>query len=162
MCECGKKIYVAYDEQPSHIQKMKEARDIGKTIEYLKRDGVWATYHGSMWLACNTFRIKPEEAASPHKHAALIKAWADGAEIEYFGPTSQKWIALTHPSWRDCDEYRIKPVPKPDRTFYGVVKEYPNKNPYGGNVGPFDTNPENNIKLVFDGETGKLKSVSLL
>lgn len=51
----------------------------------------------------------------PHKHAALIKAWADGAEIElkitYAG--SIKWVALPDIGiWHESEEYRIKPIPK--------------------------------------------------
>ncbi len=43
-----------------------------------------------------------------HKHAALIKAWADGAEIqqEIFGGT---WIDHPDPSWNPGIRYRIKP-----------------------------------------------------
>ncbi len=44
----------------------------------------------------------------PHKHAELIKAWADGAEIEY-KVHNGGWVALEHPSWDDHNEYRIKP-----------------------------------------------------
>ena len=42
-----------------------------------------------------------------HKHAELIKAWADGAEIEY-KVHNGGWVALEHPSWDDHNEYRIK------------------------------------------------------
>ena len=55
----------------------------------------------------------------PHKHAELIKAWADGAEIEYRIYSVDSWT-----DWKDCVEptwitdwdfeYRIKPEPKPD------------------------------------------------
>ena len=44
----------------------------------------------------------------PHKHAELIKAFADGAEIEY-KVYNGGWVALEHPSWDDHNEYRIKP-----------------------------------------------------
>ena len=44
----------------------------------------------------------------PHKHADLIKAWADGAEIqchyEYYG-----WIDTSYPEWWEFNKYRIKP-----------------------------------------------------
>lgn len=43
-----------------------------------------------------------------HKHAELIKQWADGAEIEY-KVHNGGWVALEHPSWEDRNEYRIKP-----------------------------------------------------
>ncbi len=44
-----------------------------------------------------------------HKHAELIKAWADGAVIEY-KVHNGGWVALEHPSWDDHNEYRIKPT----------------------------------------------------
>ena len=45
------------------------------------------------------------------KHAALIHAWADGAEIEYFNKDSLEWMKVVgnNPSWFDDTEYRIKP-----------------------------------------------------
>lgn len=46
----------------------------------------------------------------PHKHAELIKAWADGAEIEMKNGTL--WtdcVQPNNPSWSNSVEYRIKP-----------------------------------------------------
>lgn len=43
----------------------------------------------------------------PHKHAELIKAWADGAEIEYFN-TNGSWYPLAFPQWDTNIFYRIK------------------------------------------------------
>lgn len=59
----------------------------------------------------------------PHKHCELIKAWADGAEIQY-----------RHSSldWADCDEligwyketeYRIKPREFEQYAWYPVMRE---------------------------------------
>ncbi len=46
-----------------------------------------------------------------HKHAESIKAWADGAKIQY-RYLSKEWEDATHPNWdHDC-EYRIKPEEK--------------------------------------------------
>ena len=45
----------------------------------------------------------------PHKHAELIKAWADGAEIEAFDSCIDSWIKASSPSWGNQIEYRIKP-----------------------------------------------------
>ena len=45
----------------------------------------------------------------PHKHAALIKAWADGAEIEFRSLADEKWYVTTSPNWFPRMEYRIKP-----------------------------------------------------
>lgn len=48
----------------------------------------------------------------PHKHAELIKAWADGAIIEHgsSGGGRKGWcLTQSNPSWHDEVEYRIKP-----------------------------------------------------
>jgi hypothetical protein len=46
-----------------------------------------------------------------HKHCDLIKAWADGAEIQQKHPVDPtKWEEISkYPSWSDGMEYRIKP-----------------------------------------------------
>lgn len=47
---------------------------------------------------------------TPHKHAALIKAWADGAEIQW--RRGDEWMScLPSPAWYEDKEYRIKPEP---------------------------------------------------
>lgn len=44
-----------------------------------------------------------------HKHAELIKKWADGAEIQVFdGFFNHDWVDCYNPSWDDDLEYRIK------------------------------------------------------
>lgn len=45
----------------------------------------------------------------PHKHAELIKQWADGAEIQVYTDT---WHDDSFPLWRPNLEYRIKPEEK--------------------------------------------------
>ena len=54
----------------------------------------------------------------PHKHAELIKAWADGAEIERYWTDSktgnQFWLIDNEPMWEEWEEYRIKPDPETD------------------------------------------------
>ena len=46
-----------------------------------------------------------------HKHADLIHAWADGAEIQ-FANVRGDWIDSPNPEWLDYDQYRIKPEEK--------------------------------------------------
>lgn len=49
---------------------------------------------------------------TPHKHAELIKAWADGAEIQFRYPNGA-WIDAAAPSFQDPRaEYRVKPEPQ--------------------------------------------------
>ena len=47
---------------------------------------------------------------TPHKHAELIKAWADGAEIQY-QDFDGSWKD-DYPNWVEGTEYRIKPEEK--------------------------------------------------
>lgn len=47
-----------------------------------------------------------------HKHAELIKAWADGAEIEVKHPANGSWFDAKPPCWDTDYEYRIKPEPR--------------------------------------------------
>ncbi len=41
------------------------------------------------------------------KHEELIKAWADGAGIEYYSTKERKWV-LHNPVWETELDYRIK------------------------------------------------------
>lgn len=50
----------------------------------------------------------------PHKHAEIIKAWADGAEIEWKNPNcaSPVWQPIDNaPMWFQTFDYRVKPQP---------------------------------------------------
>ena len=43
-----------------------------------------------------------------HKHAEVIKAWADGEEIEMF-TCDKTWTPISAPSWLPSWQYRVKP-----------------------------------------------------
>ena len=102
----------------------------------------------------------------PHKHAELIKAWADGAEIERreiycrfdynkdVDVVKEEWIPEQNPTWVWNVEYRIKPEPKPDVVMETVLKLEP--------FPKFVMHGKPNLKLTFDGETGELKSAEVL
>ena len=48
-----------------------------------------------------------------HKHAELIKLWADGAKIQYKDVNGiECWCDTPHPSWDSETTYRIKPEKK--------------------------------------------------
>jgi hypothetical protein len=50
-----------------------------------------------------------------HKHADLIHAWADGAEIQFWSENFHEWcdvIEGTQPDWYPSTQYRIKPEEK--------------------------------------------------
>lgn len=93
----------------------------------------------------------------PHKHAEIIKLWADGAVIEFRVHDADSWATVNEPSWVVHYQYRIKPEPKPDEVRYGVAR-------VGGVdfLGPYNNNISNNIRLTFDGETGQLKAAEVL
>jgi len=122
----------------------------------------------------------------PHKHAELIKAWADGAEIQLKGRNGE-WIDI-FPDWQEKCEYRINPEPKPDvedwhpdvRFEDGVYRfDLPNGDEFVivpkqdevvyGNARSYE-NPcflqtklkDSNLKLTFDGETGELKDAEVI
>lgn len=95
-----------------------------------------------------------------HKHAELIHAWADGAQIQYRAvPGEGEWCdEPRHLIWEEYAEYRIKPEPKPDFVDYAKVFTG-----YNGLVIGFSQRPgEYNVRFTFDGETGKLKSAEVL
>lgn len=109
------------------------------------------------------------EKKVPHKHAALIKAWADGAQIQYKNlsdPTPIDWADVKSPTWRsDCD-YRVKPEPKPDVVLYAyIIKE---KDNLSGCVKIAACYADERLlktdtcMFIFDGETGKLKDAQVL
>ena len=109
----------------------------------------------------------------PHKHAELIKAWADGTEIEWVyatqGDGTKLWAAIPHPVWYESHEYRIKPEPKPDVVLYSLVHRVVHHlpcSPYASISSAYaqfpDPQNQANLKLTFDGETGELKDAEVL
>ena len=49
---------------------------------------------------------------TPHIHAKVIKAWADGAKIQWYNSAIDRWSDILTPSWNIEFKYRIKPEPK--------------------------------------------------
>jgi len=93
-----------------------------------------------------------------HKHADLIHAWADGAEIEHFAEFYKLWEPASTPTWDVNWRYRIKPVPKPDVVRYYAVNLLRSLIHClnDGGCG------SDSLRLTFDGETGKLKSAEVI
>lgn len=102
-----------------------------------------------------------------HRHADLIHAWAEGAEIEYKPVDVSIWkdCGDLEPSWgNDFFEYRIKPEKKPDVVKYvafdmvqGTMMRY--------NRPEHATEFERKcglLRIVMDGETGKLIKAEVL
>jgi len=97
----------------------------------------------------------------PHKHAELIKAWADGAEIEC--RDCRVWYHTKDPRWQEDMEYRIKRETKPDIVKSFVLESNPILGLRLNEISGFQKQPhEDWIQIVFDGETAKMKSVEIL
>ena len=93
----------------------------------------------------------------PHKYAELIKAWADGAEIEVLD-NYMEWKDIgAYTSWHEQSVYRIKPTPiKIDVVMFQHIR----LSPRGNVLAHPDEKP--NIKYIFDGETRQVKSAEVL
>jgi hypothetical protein len=67
---------------------------------------------------------------TPHKHAAIIHAWADGETIEVC--RDGEWTDIKKPAWSLDYDYRIKPSPvmlrhytlKESSYIYSLSKNY--------------------------------------
>lgn len=125
----------------------------------------WVALEGKSGYRYTSSEFRKVEKPVPHKHADLIKAWADGAKIEgRTADTNEYWTLIGHPQWHEHWQYRIKPEPKPDVVVYGRMKDY---------VQELDEYPQvtdiahvksrhDNLKFIFDGETGKLKAAEVV
>ncbi len=98
-------------------------------------------------------------ANAPHKHAELIKKWADGAKIELFSPSMDEWIPVGNPSWCVSSDYRIKSERKPDIVRNVILSNAPNVNAVRMH---YTSEIEANARIVFDGESNQLKELTML
>lgn len=101
---------------------------------------------------------------APHKHADIIKAWADGAEIQCRNRVDPEWKDIgQNPCWFEEIQYRVKPEREPDVVMtraVGIYRMPSEADPHGLlSVGVFGAP---NVRFVFDGETKELKSVEVL
>lgn len=62
---------------------------------------------------------------TPHKHAALIKAWADGAEIQFRRECNARWEDCSDPpGWYYSFQYRVKPQVAKYRRYLGTYPTF--------------------------------------
>jgi len=87
-----------------------------------------------------------------HYHAELIKAWADGAQIECLN-CHNKWVDCPEPFWLENVRYRIKG--KDIVVFYTVSPTQ-----FASTTNNFLAHP--NLKLTFDCNTNKLKKAEVI
>lgn len=104
------------------------------------------------------------EQRRAHVHAAVIKAWADGAQIQLWINSTQEWkdvgVGGYPVIFSAMEKFRVKPEPKPDIIKYYMAScVIDTEKVY---VAPMFYAKHANIKVVFDGETRELKSVELL
>lgn len=94
---------------------------------------------------------------TPHKHAEVIKAWADGHPVEYRMPSQEEWKAVDFryaPAFYEKWEYRVRPQPTLSTQEYHV---------YQAPGHPFPTFTKaypSNLRLLF--ENGKLVGAELI
>jgi hypothetical protein len=89
----------------------------------------------------------------PRKHRDLIIAWANGAEIQ--DKREHGWVDCSAPVWDDDIEYRIK---RKNIEVSGVIvleKEF-------CRFRQARKDESNNIRLMFDWESGNLLSATVL
>lgn len=62
---------------------------------------------------------------TPHKHAEVIKAWADGAQIQFrYPPRYPNWADVDgNPEWYSDMEYRVKPKKVTKKRWYRTYRE---------------------------------------
>lgn len=69
-----------------------------------------------------TRRIQMTNAKKPHVHAEVIKAWADGATVEFNNGCPDEWREVINgtPAWNPHVQYRVKsePVVK----YHGILQ----------------------------------------
>jgi len=91
-----------------------------------------------------------------HKHAELIKAWADGAKIQIlYTDDPQYWEDRENPTWHPESVYRIKPD-----TSFDIVLYISSSVPIGTRSN--ERKSHHNVKLTYDGVTGDIKSSEIL
>jgi len=95
---------------------------------------------------------------TPHKHADVLRAIADGKEVQFKHRISHAWVTPEHvnPISNPEVEWRVKPEPKPDV----VVGERVLYSQYFG--AGFVEDSTHNLRLTFDGETGALKKAEVI
>jgi len=106
---------------------------------------------------------------TPHKHEKLIKKWADGHPIQQWDEQDGIWMDDFNPQWFLNALYRIKPEPQPDIVRFARATF----RLYNTGIGADGSDNEkqtrtywsiskkfgDNLKAIFDGDTGEFKSV---
>ena len=92
---------------------------------------------------------------TPHKHADVIKSWADGADIQSLN-IDNTWDDVKYPVWNPLAKYRIKPEPK---LITKMVELSLDDDDMGYAI---FSGKQSNLKVVFDGNTKKILEVEII
>lgn len=95
---------------------------------------------------------------TPQKHADLIKAWADGAEIEE-QHLKKDWQPFNDGHWMQTDSWNYRIKPKPDVVDYVFVGAF---HRISACQLEWARETNSNLKLTWDFETGKLKTAEVI
>lgn len=101
-----------------------ENDDIGEVFR-IEKNNIWCTWSKSKcesYFPQDSRFFSKIDIKEPHKHALLIKAWADGAEIQ-FKTDADNWITTANPAWSPDTEYRIKEDPVTKNIFVAIMRD---------------------------------------
>ena len=74
-----------------------------------------------------------ELIAKAQDRIALMQAYVDGKQIQFYSILENKWVDTIDPSWLQCNRYRIKPEPnyRPFRDAEECWQEMHKHRPFG-------------------------------
>jgi hypothetical protein len=102
-CEFNSKM----SETKGTVQVISEVKDYSGSTRYRLKDcHGWNYIKG--WLTLHNY------PNPPHKHNAIIKEWADGANVRGRVSDDADWFYPTHPQWLLDHQYEVVP-PKTDK-----------------------------------------------
>lgn len=76
-------------------------------------------YWEALYEKVQNFKETP--VSKRHKHADLIIAWAEGAEIEHYSDSREEWRCVDEPYWYDEAQYRVKPKTRKEQRRIAVL-----------------------------------------
>lgn len=101
---------------------------------------------------------------TPHRHAEVLRAIADGKEVEWQKETCIGCWHEMDSAYNPIDDWelkwRVKPEPKPDYFLYGMYDA--NSAGYMSKYNQDKNNWKYKMKITIDGETHEPKSVELV
>lgn len=110
---------------------------------------------------------------TPHKHAEVLRAIADGKEVQFLN-INDVWVDYdedVHHSplsrYKNTLGWRIKPEPKPDVVYYACfdekdVLETTDHGELDSCITKYHDKKLDSLKITFDGETGELKLAEVI